>query len=304
MPFGVAAEPVGKLRSCRGLGLRLGLCALPWRVAAHFVAQACDEKVGDLQVFPAMARPGLEPGTPRFSGSPGAAILSHKRPANQTVPVCAVPTRCRRLRPVARAFGTLLGCGSPNEPWRRGASRTSRLTLVPCVAAARASAPSRAKHRLRCWACAMPGSRTGAASHGSAPRRRDRCSSHACGGDAGVSWHAETTASRSAAGAARTGLRCSRVSKSERAERSAVPTLDSSVDWRWSRVPNGGTGGLVCVVPVLRSHRAHHESETNWMSAKSPSVESATSSWPRSGSCCRRRPKSRPDFASMVLIGN
>jgi hypothetical protein len=56
------------------LGLRLGLCALPWRVAAHFVAQTVRHKVGDLQVFPAMARPGLEPGTPRFSGSRGRAI--------------------------------------------------------------------------------------------------------------------------------------------------------------------------------------------------------------------------------------
>jgi hypothetical protein len=67
----------GHLRPCsaslltgRGpLGLRLGLCPHPWRVAAHFVTQPCGREASDLQVFPAMARPGLEPGTPRFSGT-------------------------------------------------------------------------------------------------------------------------------------------------------------------------------------------------------------------------------------------
>jgi hypothetical protein len=46
--------------------------APPWRVAS-FRGPAMRPKVADLQVFPAMARPGLEPGTPRFSGSRSAA---------------------------------------------------------------------------------------------------------------------------------------------------------------------------------------------------------------------------------------
>jgi hypothetical protein len=56
------------------LGLRLGLCARPWRVAAHFRGTAARHKIANLQVFPAMARPGLEPGTPRFS-----AVVSSRR---------------------------------------------------------------------------------------------------------------------------------------------------------------------------------------------------------------------------------
>ena len=49
------------------LGLRLGLCALPLARSRSFRSPAVRQKVADLQGFPAMARPGLEPGTPRFS---------------------------------------------------------------------------------------------------------------------------------------------------------------------------------------------------------------------------------------------
>jgi hypothetical protein len=62
------------------VGLRLGPCAHPWRVAAQFPGLALRDKFSDLQVFLMMARPGLEPGTPRFSGSGGRAI-SQKVPA-------------------------------------------------------------------------------------------------------------------------------------------------------------------------------------------------------------------------------
>jgi hypothetical protein len=51
----------------RPLGLRLGLCARPWRVAAHLGRVASARKPANLQEPSAMARPGLEPGTPRFS---------------------------------------------------------------------------------------------------------------------------------------------------------------------------------------------------------------------------------------------
>jgi hypothetical protein len=62
----------------RPLGLRLGLCARPWRVAAHLGRVASARKPANLQEPSAMARPGLEPGTPRFSGSRLAATLPGK----------------------------------------------------------------------------------------------------------------------------------------------------------------------------------------------------------------------------------
>ena len=55
---------------CRSLGLRLGPCAHPWRVAAHFERPSKAIKGPSLQVLREMARPGLEPGTPRFSDEP------------------------------------------------------------------------------------------------------------------------------------------------------------------------------------------------------------------------------------------
>src|SRR4051794_5433419 len=67
------------------LGLRLGLCALPWRVAAHFVARPMRPKVADLQVFPPMARPGLEPGTPRFSDVRASRSNPAKTPATRGI---------------------------------------------------------------------------------------------------------------------------------------------------------------------------------------------------------------------------
>jgi hypothetical protein len=49
------------------LGLRLGLCPTSVARSRSFRDPAFRQEVPDLQVFPAMARPGLEPGTPRFS---------------------------------------------------------------------------------------------------------------------------------------------------------------------------------------------------------------------------------------------
>ena len=49
------------------LGLRLGLCALRLARSRSFRSPDVRQKVADLQDIPAMARPGLEPGTPRFS---------------------------------------------------------------------------------------------------------------------------------------------------------------------------------------------------------------------------------------------
>jgi hypothetical protein len=61
-------------RSRGGLGLRLGLRAASWRVAAQLGAAHAWSEVTVLQALPRMARPGLEPGTPRFSGSRGRAV--------------------------------------------------------------------------------------------------------------------------------------------------------------------------------------------------------------------------------------
>jgi hypothetical protein len=52
-----------------------GLCALPWRVAAHSRPNSRQE-LADVQEVPAMARPGLERGTPRFSGSRGRSTMT------------------------------------------------------------------------------------------------------------------------------------------------------------------------------------------------------------------------------------
>ena len=55
------------LRAVGLLGLRLGLCRTSVARSRSFSWPSLATKVFDLQVFPAMARPGLEPGTPRFS---------------------------------------------------------------------------------------------------------------------------------------------------------------------------------------------------------------------------------------------
>jgi hypothetical protein len=50
------------------LGLRLGLRGIRWREPLTEGRRPC-EKIGHLQQLVEMARPGVEPGTPRFSGS-------------------------------------------------------------------------------------------------------------------------------------------------------------------------------------------------------------------------------------------
>jgi hypothetical protein len=46
-----------------------------------------------------------------------------KRPANKNVQGSGASASCRRCGLVARAFGTLRGCRSPIEPWRRATGR-------------------------------------------------------------------------------------------------------------------------------------------------------------------------------------
>jgi hypothetical protein len=64
--------------NCGGLGLRLGLRARLWRVATETDARGLILEAADLQALREMARPGLEPGTPRFSGSRPVACLHTK----------------------------------------------------------------------------------------------------------------------------------------------------------------------------------------------------------------------------------
>lgn len=121
------------------LGLRLGLCALPWRVAAHFAAQAMRHKAFDVQVFPAMARPGPEPGTPRFS-----AVVSSRRPGRAA---------SQRPLPFARR-STLPTPRSPSPSPRR--ARPARPRGRRRRGSRRATPPSeyRAAWQIRRWGAA------------------------------------------------------------------------------------------------------------------------------------------------------
>jgi hypothetical protein len=69
-----AVAPQVPPTSCGGLGLRLGLRAQSWRVTAQIVCDSSVAEGANLQALSTMARPGLEPGTPRFSGSRGRTI--------------------------------------------------------------------------------------------------------------------------------------------------------------------------------------------------------------------------------------
>ena len=64
--------------SCGGLGLRLGLRARLWRVATETDARGLILEAADFQALREMARPGLEPRTPRFSGSRGSPASATK----------------------------------------------------------------------------------------------------------------------------------------------------------------------------------------------------------------------------------
>jgi hypothetical protein len=60
-------------------GTSFGTLRPPWPVAAHSRRAAAARKLTDLQERAGMARPGLEPGTPRFS-----AVVSSRRPGRAT----------------------------------------------------------------------------------------------------------------------------------------------------------------------------------------------------------------------------
>jgi hypothetical protein len=80
------------------------------RSQAHSTQTPKSEKPPDLQDGKEMARPGLEPGTPRFSGTGNLCRKRQKRPANRLVDDCVCSTSipvvagsCLRLKDVAPA---------------------------------------------------------------------------------------------------------------------------------------------------------------------------------------------------------
>jgi hypothetical protein len=114
-----------------GLGLRLGLRAQSWRVAAQIRTFISATKSAELQGLCEVARPGLEPGTPRFSGSRGRPV-----PAAKHLQIAgfeaAMPRRdtggCGRLR---AGLGLQGGLEVPNDPrsttsWVRSTSSSWR----------------------------------------------------------------------------------------------------------------------------------------------------------------------------------
>jgi hypothetical protein len=129
------------------LGLRLGLRARLWRVSAETEAPGAILEAADVQALREMARPGLEPGTPRFSVSRARSTLIGKD--LQIRLFHRVPSRrdgvgYRRLR--AR-LGLCGGVGVPMSRGDEGTGRAARLDSRICFDATRAWAPSRAKHR-------------------------------------------------------------------------------------------------------------------------------------------------------------
>ena len=134
------------------LGLRLGLCALRLARSRSFRSPDVRQKVADLQDIPAMARPGLEPGTPRFS-----VVWSCVR----VWPIC----RCfRQSRGVGRRprFPALCGrlpCekarGGVRGPFRRAGATCSRTLSVPTTSrdVRKAVAARRRRHHAgrRVW---------------------------------------------------------------------------------------------------------------------------------------------------------
>ena len=108
----------------RSLGLRRGLCALPWRVAAHSSAPHRQENLLDLQELSAMARPGLEPGTPRLS-----AGVSSRRPGRATSQR-PLPFARRSSLPTSR-WPTLLRSATSAGITRASDQRRGAVVLPP-----------------------------------------------------------------------------------------------------------------------------------------------------------------------------
>ena len=115
----------------------MGLCAKSWRVAAQRAFCISVTEHADLQGLCEVARPGLEPGTPRFSGVRVSLSNGAKTPANRRD--AAAPRRAQetrkfhsfpgdsgdRWRPVARWCASAAG-GPHSAPGRAPAVRSSR----------------------------------------------------------------------------------------------------------------------------------------------------------------------------------
>jgi hypothetical protein len=120
------AAPAGAPRRlCRGLGLRLGLCGPSWRVAAQTGDAERPAQSAHLQALRPMARPGLEPGTPRFSVTGNGRA---ERPGLQAVRTGAVGRDTRGFPSFPVGLGHERGVRglNPGEPVPRPLRQTSR----------------------------------------------------------------------------------------------------------------------------------------------------------------------------------
>jgi hypothetical protein len=80
-----------------------------------------------------MARPGLEPGTPRFSGSRCTGSLSFEIPANPAPRAREDAPRSWRFRSVTRRFGTPRRARSPKRPGSATSVTSRDLTATSWV---------------------------------------------------------------------------------------------------------------------------------------------------------------------------
>jgi hypothetical protein len=100
------------------LGLRVRL----WRVATNTKARYGTRKQADLQALREMARPGLEPGTPRFSGVRVSLSNRAKPPANKRDR--AALQRAHNTRKFHSFFGDLGHGWRPVARWCASAAAT------------------------------------------------------------------------------------------------------------------------------------------------------------------------------------
>jgi hypothetical protein len=121
--LGFGRRPVGVRTS-------LGLRAQSWRVAAQIGTFISAQESADLQALCEVARPGLEPGTPRSSGSRRMARLLMKDLQISMLPRWRAALQCCRFRLVGCAFGTSCAAALQCRLVRRGSVRPGPVALI------------------------------------------------------------------------------------------------------------------------------------------------------------------------------
>jgi hypothetical protein len=95
------------------LGLRLGLCATLWHVAAQRKNTRSVPRSVPLAGTSSDGETRTRTGGTTIFRESQYDLLDHERPANQAIPARMTPARCQRFRAVCRAFGTSSGLRSP-----------------------------------------------------------------------------------------------------------------------------------------------------------------------------------------------